>query len=234
MVNVRERIELLVNEFFGTKRELKEKLGVSFVSMHNWYVKDKIPTRQALKLCSLCPQVRSEWIFTGEGVMLKEDVRNKESDAYDEQMKRNMFMKDKMIPFYEDVLVTCGVVEMPEQREASCLVNMPGVDAQFLMRASGDSMSPVIEDGDLIGVKELTFFESFKPDQPYLIITRDARCMVKYVKNPGKDVPYLELSTANPDYKMAKSERQLDKEVVIKILKVSFVGRVNPFGTKIG
>lgn len=229
MVNVKERIDLLVSEFFENKTELKDKMGVSFVSIHNWYTKNKIPTKQVKKLCVLCPQVRYEWLSTGEGDMLKENVAGEGNADAMEQKREKTHVKDKLIPFYEDVMVSCGVVEMPEQREDSCLVNMPGVDAQFLMRASGNSMSPVIENGDLIGVKEMSPFEGFRNSQPYLIITRDAHCMVKYVRNPGENVPYLELSTANPEYVMLQSEKQLEKESIIKIMKVSFVGKVKPF-----
>lgn len=228
MVSAKERIDLLVKEFFKNKIELTRLLGVSAVSVHNWGANDSIPAKQVEKMSKLCPQVRYEWLATGEGSMWRNDVVGEEVNGTMEAKRAKL--PEKLIPYYEDVVVTCGVVELPEQRESSCLRNMPGVDAQFLMRASGDSMSPMIENGDLIGVKEMAQFEDFKSEQPYLIITHDAHCMVKYVKNPGPNVPYLELSSANPDYVMSRSERQLEKESVIKILKVSFVGKVNPFG----
>lgn len=215
MVEVKERVSLLVKRFFHSKKELCEKLNVSTVTLFYWCQNGNIPSRQLQKLMELCPDVNYEWLADGEGPMLKRKVE--EDSAW------------KLIPFYENVVVTCGVVELGEQDEEVRYVKMPGVDAQFLMRASGDSMSPTIENGDLIGMKEVAPFEGFKSGQPYLIITRDAHCMVKYVSDPGSDVPYLELSSENPDYVMLPGEKKLEKETVIKILKVSFVGKMKPF-----
>jgi len=218
MVEVRERINLLVKKFFRNKTDFCERLGISMVSVHHWCNRGNIPGKQLTVIMDMCPGLSLDWLAKGEGMMMESEQKVTVVDG-----------PKKLIPFYEEVLVTCGVVEMPVQNETATYINMPGVDAQFLMRASGDSMSPVIEHGDLIGVKEMTTFEGFRDGQAYLIITRDAHCMVKYVKDPGVEVPYLELSSANPEYYMSRSDRELEKESVIKILKVSFVGHVKPF-----
>ena len=214
MLEVKERVNLIVKRFFHSKKDLCEKLNVTTVTLFYWCQNDSIPPKQVQKIMELCPALNYDWLANGEGPMMKVEPE-----------ERNW----KPIPFYENVVVTCGVVELGEQNEDVHYVNMPGVDAQFLMRASGDSMSPTIENGDLIGVKEVAPFEGFRSGQPYLIITYDAHCMVKYVSDPGADVPYLELSSENPDYVMLPGEKKLEKESVIKILKVTFVGKMKPF-----
>ncbi|MCF0182370.1 MAG: LexA family transcriptional regulator [Muribaculaceae bacterium] len=79
-------------------------------------------------------------------------------------------------------------------------VNLPNVahDGCRIVRVSGDSMSPVIQNGDYVAIRELSNQQYIFWGQIYVVILDDYR-MLKYVRR--NDNPALvTLRSANPDY----------------------------------
>ena len=62
-------------------------------------------------------------------------------------------------------------------------INLPDVMSQNcrVVRVSGDSMSPVIRNGDYIAVRELTNFQQIFWGQIYVVLLDDYR-LVKYIR----------------------------------------------------
>ena len=105
-------------------------------------------------------------------------------------------------PVY-DIDVTAG--GMPRARmfaddQIVGWVNLPDVanNGCRIVRVSGDSMSPVIQNGDYIAVRELSNMQDIFWGQIYVVILDDYR-MLKYVRR--HDNPALvTLRSANPAY----------------------------------
>lgn len=142
------------------------------------------------------------WLLTGEGAMLESDLGNVEI------MKTPT---DGATPIY-NLDATCGTdgrsIEFLQEHIIG-YVNMPNVSkSASLIRANGDSMTPIINDGDFIAVREVTDFDDIFYGQIYLVITAQNR-MVKYVRRYADDEGnYVLLRSENPNYddiKMAKS-----------------------------
>ena len=142
------------------------------------------------------------WLLTGEGAMLESNLGNVEI------MKTPT---DGATPIY-NLDATCGTdgrsIEFLQEHIIG-YVNMPNVSkSASLIRANGDSMTPIINDGDFIAVREVTDYDDIFYGQIYLVITAQNR-MVKYVRRYADDEEnYVILRSANPEYddiKMAKS-----------------------------
>lgn len=88
--------------------------------------------------------------------------------------------------FADDQIV--GWVNLPDLTQQGCRI----------VKVSGDSMSPVIQNGDYIAIRELTNTQYIFWGQIYVVILDDYR-MLKYVRR--NDNPSLvTLRSANPDY----------------------------------
>lgn len=142
------------------------------------------------------------WLLTGDGAMLESDLGNVEI------MKTPT---DGATPIY-NLDATCGTdgrsIEFLQEHIIG-YVSMPNVSkSASLIRANGDSMTPIINDGDFIAVREVTDYDDIFYGQIYLVITAQNR-MVKYVRRYADDEDsYVILRSANPEYddiKMAKS-----------------------------
>ncbi len=94
---------------------------------------------------------------------------------------------------------------------------MPNVSKSAnIIRANGDSMTPTINDGDFIAVREVTDFDDIFYGQIYLVITAQNR-MVKYVRRyePDED-NYVLLKSENPNY----DDIKMPKKRIIKMFMV--------------
>ena len=142
------------------------------------------------------------WLLTGEGAMQESELDNVEIMSTPTEGATPIYNLD----------ATCGIdgrsIEFLQEHIIG-YVNMPNVSkSASLIRANGDSMTPIINDGDFIAVRELTDFDDIFYGQIYLIITAQNR-MVKYVrKHKDDEKNYVILRSANPEYddiKMPKS-----------------------------
>ena len=80
-------------------------------------------------------------------------------------------------------------------------INLPELlptDAK-VVRVSGDSMSPVIQNGDFIAVREVTNMQQIFWGQIYVILLDDYR-LVKYVRRHPSAPDKVILRSANPAY----------------------------------
>jgi phage repressor protein C with HTH and peptisase S24 domain len=93
-------------------------------------------------------------------------------------------------------------------------VNMPSISPDCrIVRVSGDSMSPVIKNGDLIAVRELSNFSQIFWGQIYVVVLDDFR-MVKYVRrheNPDKVI----LRSENPKYDDMEVNRSEIRDLLV-------------------
>lgn len=153
------------------------------------------------------------WLLTGDGAMLESDLGNVEI------MKTPT---DGATPIY-NLDATCGTdgrsIEFLQEHIIG-YVNMPNVSkSASLIRANGDSMKPIINDGDFIAVREVTDFDDLFYGQIYLVITAQNR-MVKYVRRYADDeANYLTLRSANPEY----DDILMPKNKIIKMFMVESI-----------
>lgn len=78
-------------------------------------------------------------------------------------------------------------------------INVPSINSDCsIVKVSGDSMQPVICNGDMIAIREITNPDLIFWGQIYVILLDDYR-MVKYIRKHNNP-KYVVLRSANPDY----------------------------------
>lgn len=128
-----------------------------------------------------------------------------------------------------DIDATCG----PNSRDIDFTkdvvigsVNLPEIDKNSkIVFASGESMFPLISNGDRIVIREIENLNFIYYGQIYLILTNEYR-MVKYIrKHPSNDKEFVLLKSKNPDFDDIELPRKEIKRlfVIENILSVKNV-----------
>lgn len=183
-------------EFIKHKRisvkEFENRCGLSngyVSSMRKGFGREKLEN-----VLNEFPELNRDWLLYGEGVMIEESV---------EGVRVLPTPTEGATPVY-DVNSTCGNSSLPMEfldEHIIGYVSLPNVSTSAsIIRANGDSMEPVINNGDFIAVREITDFDDIFYGQIYLVITAQHR-MVKYVRRYADDERnYLVLRSANSNY----------------------------------
>lgn len=151
------------------------------------------------------PQINMEWLLTGEGEML---------DAEESQPEKSY---TDGVPYYDEVF-DCGFNELisPSSENPEYLIRMPGYEnATLWCKASGHSMEPEINNGDVIALRRvedpsfLTFGDIYG-----IITTNDLRT----IKRLGKsDTPgCYRLIPTNKEY----DEQDIPLEKILMVYRV--------------
>lgn len=143
--------------------------------------------------------VNKEWLLNGTDLPFgKAIVRVDAGDA----LQGNVGERGSGTPVY-DVDATAGVSsgrsELFSSENIVGWVNLPNLSPHCrIVRVSGDSMAPVIMDGDFIAVRELSNPNQIFWGQIYVVQLDDFR-MVKYVRR-HTDPNMVVLRSENPNY----------------------------------
>lgn len=148
------------------------------------------------------PQYSAEWLLTGNGPMLKEEVpaiqllsHPKVPEKIIDQQAINLYdveaaanLKTLFVNKDQNIL---GQISIPD---------IPRCDGAIYVR--GDSMYPILKSGDIIAYKEIHNFDNVIYGEMYLIsfdIEGDDFLTVKYINHSEKD-GYVKLVSYNPHH----------------------------------
>lgn len=144
------------------------------------------------------PELNREWLLYGEGKMLNGEVKSLERKTADK-------LSVRQIPLY-DIAATAGFMniykdERPSVLEYLTIPNLPPVDGAIYAR--GDSMSPLIESGDIVIFKNVELNPgNILWGNIYIVsyvIDGDDYTVLKYVRQSGK-AGHIRLESFNPRY----------------------------------
>lgn len=200
MVSEKERVLALIKEFGGTQQAFARHIGVGQSAIANWVKRDSIPASGKAQILSSCDNISERWLFFGEGNMFPKGTNN----------------------FYKELEVSAGRIEFCNTTAKPQRIYIPGVEADAFFPVKGFSMTPTIQEGDIVGVVQMDNFEEIKPKHIYLIITADNERMLKHIEVGNPKSPYITLTSDNEKYEPFK----IRKENVLSIYKVIFHGRI--------
>lgn len=144
------------------------------------------------------PELNREWLLYGEGKMLNGEVKSLERKTADK-------LSVRQIPLY-DIAATAGFMniykdERPSVLEYLTIPNLPPVDGAIYAR--GDSMSPLIESGDIVIFKNVELNPgNILWGNIYIVsyvIDGDDYTVLKYVRQSGK-AGHIRLESFNTRY----------------------------------
>lgn len=148
--------------------------------------------------------INEKWLLTGDGEMLA-----------DAQKPRISYTDG--VPYYdEDFLLGFNEIMAPSNEHPEFLIRMPGYErATLWCNASGHSMEPEINNGDILALQRVVDFSFLPFGEIYGIITTNGLRTIKRLGRSDRD-GYYRLIPTNKEYDIQE----------IPINKIAFVYRV--------
>ena len=188
------RIKFLISELRLKQNSFARRINTD-ISNFSKHLNGKLPIGDTLiNRIVVNFGVSKTWLLTGEGVPFPKTEVPK-------LVVSNLDSSEKGSPVYDiDVTAGCASREMlfADDRIVGN-VDVPGVPLDCkIVRVSGDSMSPVINNGDYIAVREIRDMSVLYWGQIYVVLLEDYR-MVKYLRRHS-DPDKVILRSENPQY----------------------------------
>lgn len=166
------------------------------------------------------PEVDANWLFTGQGEMLKKEISTikEPSNEYQSFASRTDRVEDsQMIPLY-DLDAVAGIIpvinDINKQKPVDHIYipNAPKCDGA--MYATGDSMYPLLKSGDILAFKIITdLINDVFFGEMYILFIEVAGDLFRTVKfvHKGDDKDFFKLVSQNKHHQ--------DKDVHISKIK---------------
>lgn len=193
--SVIERVKYLMSEMRLRQNAFAKRIGTD-ISNFSKLINGKLPVSDSLvNRIVVNLGVSKQWLVAGEGTPFQKN------EAPQTIVVPQISEHHKGSPVY-DIDVTAGALsrEMTFADDSIIgYVNVPGVaSGNKIVRVSGDSMKPVINDGDYLSIREITDMSVIFWGQIYVVLLDDYR-MVKYLRR-HEDNSMVILRSENPQY----------------------------------
>lgn len=205
--DINTRIQVICDKFFDGN--LTQMAKTSFVSRTTLLSiigdQHSAPGYETLRriIDMPSPKINIDWLLTGRGDML-------ESEAPQISFTEG-------IPYY-DVDFECGFDELinPETVNPDCLIRMPGYEkATLWCNATGQSMSPEINNGDIIALRRIEDVSFLPYGEIYAIVTTNNMRTVKRLGRSDKPGHYRLIPT-NKEY----DEQDIPMDKILHVYRV--------------
>lgn len=208
MDDIITRIKSVIADSGLTRNAFALKVGMNSSNLSR-KLNGKVPiTSRDYRLICDSIGVNKDWLETGTGdKYIGEPLNGKET------------MQPMLgVPFY-DVEFALGYDEMYNDTPnvPTKFISIPGYEkADFWCRASGDSMKPLISNGDIIALKVIPDWTEFLPmNEIYAIMTKNDLRTVKVIRR-GSDNEHFTLHAINDEYE----DQEINKAAITKVFKV--------------
>jgi transcriptional regulator len=154
------------------------------------------------------PELSAEWLFTGNGEMLKPDYGQPNMEITPINQSKSIEKKEETqtINLY-DFRVSAGLKTILENSRAYItdtirISNLPKCDGGIY--AVGNSMYPLLRPGDIILYKIMPLnMQNLMYGQIYIIsyeIEGDDFIVIKYIRKSNQGEPFISLESENPEH----------------------------------
>lgn len=187
-VSVKQRLIDFINKKGISQRKFESSVGLS-----NGYINSLRHSPSADKLNTIIdtyPEINRNWLLTGEGNMLKDISNTPQSTS-----------SAHVIKYYPNVTGSMGGVEFIDNpNEMTSDIIIPGYgDCKYAINAYGNSMSPLIQSGQIVLLSE--WLENFVDwGKIYLIITKTGYRAIKHIFPSDKEDCVICKSENEKDY----------------------------------
>lgn len=174
-------------------------------------------------------EISLHWLLTGEGNMIaNENINNtiNTPDEFHQNITGDPEREERLLSaeisstnptgrrgaLVYDIDATCGMMSRPidfVNEKIIGVVDLPEIkETSPIIRANGDSMEPVIFDGDRIVIREIFNWSNIFYGQIYMIVLDEYR-MIKYIRKCEDDEEnYVILRSKNKEYDDIKLPRK--------------------------
>lgn len=197
--------EYIEYDAITTPSQFAAKAGIDASGFHKMLKGQLKITTATLKKIATAYDLNFDWLLTGEGEMYVANDPTPEI-SYTEG-----------VPYYDEMF-ECGFDELtaPNSENPEYLIRMPGYEkATLWCNASGQSMAPEINNGDIIALRRIEDISFLTYGDIYGIITTNGLRTIKRLGRSEKE-GYYRLIPTNKEY----------DEQDIPISKIALVYRV--------
>jgi len=206
-MDAREILKTLIQQYGGTQKVFASIIGTTQPTIANWIAQNQIPSGGVAKICRAIPEVSFEWL-TG-----KEEMPRR---GYQETNYNNGETPLMGEPFYSHMPASAGQLDMGDEDITVERISIPGLRVSAYFPVVGNSMDPTIQSGDIVGIRKLDDIGRIRPNDIYLIFTRENERMLKRIRSINGQSPYITLHSDNPSYEPF----QVMKEQIAGVYKV--------------
>lgn len=171
-------------------------------------------TQKLNNVLSAFPELSRDWLLYGEGdMLLSSSCKDREVINYEDG-----------VPYYdEDFVLGFNELGFPASENPQFLVQMPKyANATLWCNATGHSMEPEINSGDVIALKLIEDSSFLLTGDLYAIVTTNGLRTIKRL-GKGRDEDHYRLIPTNKDYE----EQEIPKRMILKVYKV--LGNLHSF-----
>ena len=198
--DVADRIRYLIRQSRMTQAQFAARLSVNPSNLSK-HLSGKIPISEGLiNKIVVDMGVSKAWLRDGEDIPYPRPMHAAEIEI---ERPTGILTEDvrRGVPVY-DIDVTAGHSELSRMFTADRIMgymDLPSLNPDcIIVRVSGDSMEPVIDNGSFVAIRPVSTSGIIFWGQIYIIVTEDYR-MVKYLRR-HTDSDYVVLHSANPAY----------------------------------
>lgn len=200
----KERLEALIAHYSnGKPTQFAKYIGVAPSTISTWLARDSFDYDL---LFAKCENISPEWLFTGNGDMLKTTDESEPTIA--EQRPAVAIYPTKhvddgqqgipLIPFSAMAGALRGEIQAFDY-ECEHYIVPEFKTANFLITINGDSMLPTYKSGDIVACqREAMTSVFFQWNRPYVLDTAQG-AILKRIK-PGSDKEHILIVSDNPAY----------------------------------
>lgn len=184
---------------FASNADFARFLGISPQSLSNWYSRN---TFDYEIIYTKCVGINIDWLFTGEGNMLKQE----QPEKHTYKLKTDYNVDNQAIPLYE-IDATAGLITLFDNQVTQnpvgeiSIPNAPKCDGALYVR--GDSMYPILKSGDIVAYKTIYDPNNIFWGEMYLIdidVEGEQYLTIKYIQRSDKGDDYVYLVSHNGNH----------------------------------
>lgn len=200
----KERLEALIAHYSnGKPTQFAKYIGVAPSTISTWLARDSFDYDL---LFAKCENISPEWLFTGEGDMLKSTAEHEPTSApqraavkvYPAKHVDDWHQGIPLIPFSAMAGALRGEIQVCEY-ECEHYIVPEFKTANFLITINGDSMLPTYKSGDIVACqREAMTSVFFQWNRPYVLDTAQG-AILKRIR-PGSDKEHILIVSDNPAY----------------------------------
>lgn len=226
---IKRNISLYLEKKGISPYEFYKKSGVSRGTLGN---STGISEENIAKFLAYAPDVNPSWLLTGNGEMLLSDAKQQNYTSFENDTARSKLSEAPPViynnqtksglPYYDvDFLGGFNEVFNDQTTTPAYYIDLkPFIHADFWCNLSGDSMSPRLNNGDIIALKRCTL-ETIQYGEIYAVVMGELRT-VKIIRK-GKDECHLRFIPINLEN---YDEQEYHVSEIIGIFKVA--GSIRP------
>lgn len=220
-MNINERIKEIRRIIFNNStKDFAIALNVSSQAVSNYIRNGYNVGREVIEnILKICPSVNSNWLLTGEGLMLKSD-------------NQGLIVNDPITISIDEgqpildirICAGQGIGLFGDENKVLSRVNIPDFKGCVGVIVYGESMYDKYAPGDAVFVREISDCNYIENGQPYIVITKEDR-LLKLVYQENDKLSLVSYNTVlNPDGRRTFPDMVVEADDILFLYKV--VGRL--------